>query len=99
MKDALYSDLYGQTGKYGPSTSHGLRSEISSHTGFLSREGQSKGNRWGEDISASQRRQDFMRTTGFQNVEADQDIPPPQLPDETHINLARSQLRMPKVIK
>ena len=99
VKDAFYSDLYGQTGKYGPKTSNGLRSEISSQTGIFSKEGQSKGNRWGEEISAAQRRQDFMRETGFPTTGAEQQVASTQLPDQTHINLARNQLRMPKVIK
>ena len=98
VKDAFFSDLYGQSGKYGPRNQVTKRSELSSHTGIFSKEGQSKGNRWGEEISAAQRRQDFLRTTGFSNDEAEAPVQP-AIPNDTEINLARSQLRMPKVIK
>jgi hypothetical protein len=98
VKDAFFSDLYGQSGKYGAKPQVTIRSEVNSTTGIFSKEGASKGNRWTEDMSAAQRRQDFMRTTGFpshyETVEAQK-----QIPDNSQINLARSQLRMPKVIK
>jgi len=91
--------LYGQTGKYG-ARGASRKSEIHSQTGIFSKEGQSKGPRWGEDISAAQRRQDFLRTTGFGDPEApDAPSPSTPIPDDTEINIARSQLRMPKVVK
>lgn len=96
VKDAFYSDLYGQTGKYGTNAGVSQRSEINSSTGIFSKEGQSKGYRWGEDVSAAQRRQDFLRTTGFTSTAVGAQ---PKLADDKEINLARASIRMPKVIK
>ena len=96
VKDAFYSDLYGQTGKHGLNTAVAQRSEVSSSTGIFSKEGQSKGSRWGEDISAAQRRQDFLKTTGFTSSVAGVQ---PHYTDDKEINMARASIRMPKVIK
>jgi len=98
VRDAMYSDLYGQTGKYGPKAKVAQRSEISSHTGIFSKEGTQKGTRWSEDLSAAERRQEFLRTTGFP-VHYEAAVPEKKVPSLTEINLARSQLRMPKVLK
>jgi hypothetical protein len=95
VRDALYSDLYGQTGKHGTTAPVQQRSEISSHTGIFSKEGSQKGYRWGEEVSAAERRQDFLKTTGFTNYQA----PAAEPIKREGIDLARSQLRMPKVIK
>lgn len=96
VKDAFFSDLYGQTGKFGVNAGVPQRSEINSTTGIFSKEGQSKGYRWGEDVSAAQRRQDFLRTTGFTSTAIESQ---PKLVDDKEINMARASIRMPKVIK
>lgn len=98
VRDAMYSDLYGQTGKYGAKAKVAQRSEVSSTTGIFSKEGAQKGARWGEDFSAAERRQDFLRTTGFPN-HYESVVPEKKVPSLSDINLARSQLRMPKVLK
>lgn len=98
VRDALYSDLYGQTGKYGPKPKVAQRSEINSTSGIFSKEGAQKGTRWGEDLSAAERRQDFMRTTGFPAY-YDTPTAEPKVPALSDINMARAQLRMPKVVK
>lgn len=97
VKDAFYSDMYGQTGKF-TQKNPVQRSEIHSMTGPLSREGASKGARWGENVTAAQRRQDFMRTTGFGNT---YDAPPAQqkYQDPHQMQEAISGIHMPKVIK
>ena len=46
--------------------------KICSQAGIFSIEGQSKGNRCGKEVSAAQRRQDFMRTTGFPSAGIEQ---------------------------
>ena len=98
VRDAMYSDLYGQSGRFGPTAPISKRSEIHSATNIFSKEGAVKGYRWGEDMSAAQRRQDFMKTTGFShNYEAP--VAPPAPVKNDDINQARAQLRMPKVIK
>lgn len=98
VKDAFYSDMYGQTGKYGDRAKIVQRSEISSHTGIFSKEGASKGNRWNDDVTPAQRRQDFMRSSAFPstNVHAPQAA---VIPDQEQINMAKAELRMPKVVK
>lgn len=99
VKDAFYSDLYGQTGNYGDRASVPVRSELSATSGFLSKETVSKGSRWGEGMTAAQRRQEFLRTTGVPTADQQIEPPPVVIPDQTQIDLARNQLRMPKVIK
>lgn len=99
VKDAFYSDLYGQAGYHGDRSGLGKRSEVNSTTGIFSKEGQSKGNRWDEGMTAAQRRQEFLRTTGFGATETPTPAPQAPVPDQTQIDLARAQLRMPKVIK
>lgn len=98
VKDAFFSDLYGQTGHFGVKPRVTQRSEINSHTGIFSKEGAQKGNRWDENISAAQRRQDFMRSTALPTTTYAA-APGKELPADHEINLARAQLRMPKVIK
>lgn len=98
VKDAFYSDLYGQTGHYGPKSALGQRSEVHSMTGIFSKEGATRGNIWTDDVSAAQRKQDFLRTSGFPSA-APQVEGPKHYPDDHEINMAKSQMRMPKVIK
>jgi hypothetical protein len=98
VKNSNYSDLFNQTGHMGPKPKVEKHSEISSQTAWFSKEGQDKGFRWGEDVSAAERRQEFMRTTGFPTVAADSPSKP-KVPKVSEINKARHQLRMPKVIK
>jgi hypothetical protein len=98
VKDAMYSDLYGQTSHYVEKPRVAKRSEVNSMTGIFSKEGADKGYRWGEDVTAAERRQDFMRTTAFPNA-YDAVAATKSYPKHHEINEARSQLRMPKVIK
>lgn len=98
VKDAMYSDLYGQTGKYGPKPITNRHSEISSHSGIFSKEGAQKGFRWDDETTPAERRQDFLRASGFPSAYDNYSVGK-TYPKNSEINQARAQLRMPKVIK
>lgn len=98
VRNAMYSDLYNQTGHLGSKGVVQNRSEVHSMTGIFSKEGQSKGTRWGEDVTAAERRQDFLRTTGFPTTYESPTVQK-KYANTDEINQARTQLRMPKVIK
>jgi hypothetical protein len=91
-KDAFYSDLFSQPGQYAQSTTPAKKFEVSSMSGIFSKEGISKGNRWNDGMSAAQRRQDFMRTSAFDNGAAQPDTQQ-AVADDHHINMARAELR------